>query len=187
MRTIPLIVVPLAVALAACRPDPEPAGDPPEPVAQTALPATAESVSRAEGASGEGAPVMLSESGNYLVDASGLAVYALEGNPAGSKCDATCEGAWPPVLSHVQVEDAAAGLQPGLLSSEPRNDGAAHVTYANQRLYRYAGDAGVGTTSGAGVEDQWGTWYLVSSAGTLLETPPAATGDAAAPGDPASN
>jgi len=101
----------------------------------------------------------------HLVDTAGQAVYVLAGNDDGSRCDAACEDAWPPV----QAEDAQAladpaGLQPQL-GTMPRADGGNHVTWDGQPLYRYAADSGTGATAGHGVDDQWGSWSLVSPEG----------------------
>lgn len=104
--------------------------------------------------------------------------------PAAARCDAECEDAWPPVLTEAAVNGQTPGLQPGLLSSQPRPDGAAHVVYAGHPLYRYAGDQGAGSTAGDGVRDRWGTWHLLSSAGTFVSAKNNA-GDDANTGTPA--
>lgn len=104
----------------------------------------------------------------HLVDSAGQALYLLEGNEDGSRCDAACEDAWPPV----QAEDAEPLAGPGgyetRLGTMRREDGGLHVTYQDQPLYRYAADSGVGATAGHGVEDQWGTWSLVSPEGPAV-------------------
>lgn len=104
----------------------------------------------------------------HLVDSAGQALYVLEGNADGSRCDAACEDAWPPVLAE-DAEPTAdpAGLEQ-LLGSMSRQDGGLHVTWQDQPLYRYAADSGVGATAGHGVDDQWGTWSLVSPEGSPL-------------------
>lgn len=165
----PLILAFSLATATACQPPQEAADQPPSDAAPQAMD---EAPDGTAGASTEAAaaapPVRLSES-QYLVDASGRSVYALEGNTGGSKCDAACEDAWPPVLTEATVDAQAPGLQPGLLSSQPRPDGAAHVVYAGHPLYRYAGDQGAGSAAGDGVQDQWGTWHLLSSAGTFVD------------------
>lgn len=101
----------------------------------------------------------------HLVDTAGQALYALAGNDDGSQCDAACEDAWPPVLAEDGQPLAGPGGMETRLGSMPRDDGGTHVTYHDQPLYRYAADSGVGATAGHGVEDQWGTWSLVSPEG----------------------
>src|SRR5690554_141324 len=62
-------------------------------------------------AEGEGRPIVeVSEARpTHLVDAAGLALYVLEGNADGSRCDAECENAWPPV----QAEESQPLAGPG--------------------------------------------------------------------------
>lgn len=104
---------------------------------------------------------------SYLVDSSGASLYFLEGNRDGTQCDATCEHAWPPVVS--ASTRAETGVQPSLVGRLERTDGQTQLTYGGHPLYRYAGDAGAGRTSGHGVQDRWGTWHLLSPAGDALE------------------
>lgn len=169
MRRSFILALALSAAAAACQPPEDAVNQPPNTDAQatpdTANPAAGNAVPSSPASNAP--PVRLAE-GQYLVDGSGRSVYALEGNTGGSKCDAVCENAWPPVLTESAVDSQVPGLQPGLLSSQPRPDGAAQVVYAGHPLYRYAGDQGAGSTSGDGVKDQWGTWHLVSSAGTFV-------------------
>lgn len=119
---------------------------------------------------GEGPVVMVSDTRPlHLVDASGNALYALEGNQDGSKCDMTCESAWPPVVAHSSQPTTAPGLQPGMLGTLPREGGGMQVTYDGNPLYRYAGDMGAASTAGQGVSDKWGNWRLMGSDGGFVE------------------
>jgi len=97
---------------------------------------------------------------SHLVDGAGSAVYVLEGNMDGSRCDAACEEVWPPVLAHESLPTAGQGVEQARIGTLDRN-GRSYVTYGGQPLYRYAGDAGAERTAGDGVVDQWGTWSLV--------------------------
>ena len=101
----------------------------------------------------------------HLVDGAGQALYVLEGNDDGSRCDAACEDAWPPVQAEETQPLAGPGGYETRLGTMPRPDGGLHVTYHGQPLYRYAADSGVGATAGHGVEDQWGAWSLVTPEG----------------------
>lgn len=101
----------------------------------------------------------------HLVDAAGQALYVLEDNHDGSRCDEQCESAWPPVQADETQVLAGPGVQ-GEFGTMPRDDGGLHVTFQGQPLYRYAADAGVGATAGDGVEDQWGAWALATPAAT---------------------
>lgn len=120
-------------------------------------------VGNLDGQQSGGGNVTLAMSGtpsSHLVDGAGTAVYILEGNMDGTRCDAACEEAWPPVLAHDVRPEAGPGVEPARIGTLDRN-GRTHVTYGGQPLYRYAGDMGAGRTAGAGVEDQWGKWSLV--------------------------
>ena len=116
------------------------------------------------------ASAMLSMSGGpspHVVDGAGSAVYVLEGNADGRKCDAACEEAWPPVITSEQRTGAGTGVEAANIGMLQRGD-RAHVTYRAQPLYRYAGDAGANRTAGHGVQDQWGTWSLIGPDGSPL-------------------
>ena len=122
---------------------------------------------------GDAANATLAMSGtasSHLVDGAGSAVYILSGNADGQKCDAACREAWPPVLAHEAQPTAGTGVERSRLGTLER-EGRTHVTYGGQPLYRYAGDAGVGRTAGAGVQDQWGKWSLVGLDGQPLADP----------------
>jgi predicted lipoprotein with Yx(FWY)xxD motif len=116
----------------------------------------------------------------HLVDASGRSLYALRDNENGSRCDAECEGAWPPVLVEAARPSETPGMPEGSLGLRQRPDGSWQVTYAGNPLYRYGGDAGVAADAGHGVRDRWGQWSLVGVDGKPLPAEaPGAAGDAA--------
>lgn len=106
--------------------------------------------------------------GGHLTDAAGVTVYHLEGDRDGSKCTGDCLVAWPPVLITDVQPTGATGLQGAMIATIQRPDGTTQVTYNGMPLYRYAGDAGAGSTNGHGVKDKYGTWYLVSAQGTAV-------------------
>lgn len=107
---------------------------------------------------------------SHLVDGAGSAVYVLAGNEDGGKCDAVCEEVWPPVMAHDQQPSGGAGVDSARIGTLER-EGRIHVTYGGSPLYRYAGDAGADRTTGAGVDDQWGSWSLVGLDGQPLPDP----------------
>lgn len=160
----------LAVLLMACQPQPgsdrakdadapaptavAPASGQPDPTEGTAIESSA-----ANGASPR--LLLAGGPGGYLTDASGAAVYFMEGNYDGSRCDETCERAWPPVVASNGKAQAGEGVDGTLVSSSPRANGGQHVTYGGFAIYRYAGDQGPGRTSGDGVKDKWGQWHVV--------------------------
>ena len=115
--------------------------------------------------------------GPHLTDGAGSALYALQGDIAGEGCVDVCLEAWPPMLVSDATPSAAAGLQPNLVATVQRPDGMHQVTYGNKPLYRYAGDTGVGRTTGHGVKDRWGQWLLVGPDGAMLPAGQAGAGD----------
>jgi len=160
------LAIVIAAGLSACgREDTGPGDDPPPADRPAATDAPAQGM--ATPAEAERRPVVTVSEGEspHLVDSAGQALYVLAGNEDGSRCDAACEDAWPPV----QAEDAQPEVEPfGLadhVGTMPRGDGGLHVTWNGQPLYRYAADSGVGATAGHGVQDQWGSWSLVSPGG----------------------
>ncbi|WP_411832068.1 hypothetical protein [Pseudoxanthomonas mexicana] len=119
----------------------------------------------------------------YLVDAAGNALYVLEGNRDGGKCDAACQEVWPPVIASDARPGVAAGVRGEAVASIAGADGRQHVTYNGQPLYRYAGDQGAGRTAGHEVSDKWGQWRLMGVHGETLTRPPqAAPADRPPPG-----
>ena len=143
----------------------------PAPARQPSTEGTA--IERPAAAQASNAMVRLSQgSPSYLVDASGASLYFLEGNADGTRCDATCERAWPPVMEvHA---DAGPGVAADMIGMLQRADGRSQLTYSRQPLYRYAGDAGAGRTSGHRVQDRSGHWSLLSPDGkALAHEPPA--------------
>lgn len=166
MRTIRFITIggTLMLGLAACQdrtddtPVPERAPATAEPVAGPARQAAGPSAGNLTVVNGR-AP------GPYLADDAGSALYALEGDRAGSGCVGACLEAWPPVLAGDSQPGVGAGLQANMASSIRRPDGTHQVTFNNHPLYRYSGDQGAGRTAGHGVEDQWGKWHLLSPQG----------------------
>ncbi len=50
-----------------------------------------------------------------------------------------------------------------------RKGGQTQVTYNGMPLYYYVKDQGFGTATGQDVYDQFGGWYLVSSAGRTIK------------------
>jgi predicted lipoprotein with Yx(FWY)xxD motif len=88
----------------------------------------------------------------------GYTVYTFDNDEAGvSNCDATCAGTWPPL----PVAGEATGGEgvTGTVSTITRDDGSTQVTYDDQPLYMYSGDASPGDTNGDGL---LGVWHVVT-------------------------
>ena len=116
--------------------------------------------------------------GQSLADASGRAVYVLEGSrhagqqgqqgaTGGRTCTGECLAEWPPVLTE-GAASAGQGVDEGQLGTTSTEAGQ-QVTYAGWPLYYYRGDAGQGSTAGQDVHDRWGGWYLLSPQGERIE------------------
>lgn len=88
----------------------------------------------------------------------GYTVYTFDNDESGvSNCDATCAGTWPPL----PVAGEATGGEgvTGTVSTITRDDGSTQVTYDDQPLYLFSGDATPGETNGDGVG---GIWHVVT-------------------------
>lgn len=112
----------------------------------------------------------------HLADASGAALYYLEGDENGSRCDDACQQVWPPVTLASGGEPVAGpGVQQQAVGIARSQAGDSHVTYHGHPLYRYAGDRGARTTTGHDVRDEWGHWLLMGIDGQAAT--PSAAGD----------
>jgi len=103
--------------------------------------------------------------GSYVTDSAGTSLYFLEGDADGSKCVDECAQTWPPFLVTGALPSDTPGLDAAMVAVVTRPDGTTQVSYNGHPLYRYSADSGADSTSGHGVEDQWGHWYLITPAG----------------------
>ena len=103
--------------------------------------------------------------GQYLADASGRAVYMLEGD---AECIGDCLAAWPPVVVATSTPTVGSSLQAGLVSTVERDDGTLQLTYNGHPLYYYNRDTGAGMAMGQDVTDDFGEWYLVGPTGLAI-------------------
>ena len=110
--------------------------------------------------------------GTILVDSQGLTVYLFE-KDSGTKssCFGGCASAWPPVRASGKPT-VGSGLDASLVSTTPRADGQAQVTYNGHPLYLFAGDQSAGDTNGQGLTEFGGSWFALSSAGEPDTTKP---------------
>ena len=100
--------------------------------------------------------------GTYVTDGSGRSVYVLEGTRGGSginRCAGVCLNVWPPVPAPA-LPTAGSGLRPPAVRLISGYRGA-QMSYSAWPLYYYHHDMAAGDTTGQGVHDQWGTWYLL--------------------------
>lgn len=107
--------------------------------------------------------------GTILTDSHGRAVYLFVADKGvTSTCTGTCAQEWPPVTS-TGPATVGAGLNSALISSSPRPDGTAQVTYNGHPLYYYDDDKGPGTTAGQGETSFGANWYVLSPAGAKID------------------
>jgi predicted lipoprotein with Yx(FWY)xxD motif len=121
--------------------------------------------------SGQTAKLALSRSnlGSILVDNRGRTLYLFEKDKRGkSSCYGACATYWPPLLTR-GTPAAEGGVKQSLLGVTRRASGVTQVTYAGHPLYRFAGDAKPGQTSGQNSHAFGADWYVVSSAGKKIE------------------
>ncbi|GLQ55906.1 COG4315 family predicted lipoprotein [Devosia nitrariae] len=111
------------------------------------------------------------EEGEYLVDASGMALYmfkadtrGVEGTPAASACEGDCLGVWPPLIV-VDEPVGDAKVRAELLGTITRPDDLLQVTYNGWPLYYYAQDLAPGDINGDDIESFGEDWYLIGPNG----------------------
>jgi predicted lipoprotein with Yx(FWY)xxD motif len=106
--------------------------------------------------------------GRILVDGRGRTLYLFARDRNGmSACSGACAVYWPPLIASGKLS-AVAGARASLLGKTRRADGRLQVTYRHHPLYRYAGDAQKGQTSGQGLDASGGKWWVVSPAGNKI-------------------
>jgi predicted lipoprotein with Yx(FWY)xxD motif len=70
----------------------------------------------------------------------------------------------------VDAEPAAGDdLDASLLGTITRDDGSTQATYNGWPLYLYAGDTAPGDTTGQGITDEYGLWYLIGPDGEPIQ------------------
>jgi predicted lipoprotein with Yx(FWY)xxD motif len=119
---------------------------------------------------GTGAKVSVANSklGRILVDSRGRTLYLFAKDRHGkSSCSGPCAGYWPALTTRGKPK-AINGARKALLGTTRRSDGRLQVTYRGHPLYRFSGDTGAGQTSGEGLTDFGGGWWVVSPAGSKI-------------------
>jgi predicted lipoprotein with Yx(FWY)xxD motif len=171
MKTKPLVglLALAAVGLAACgssgsNATPAPTNAPASAAASPS-PGSAVSVKAAD-----------NKGGKILVAADGHTLYGFTNDAdAKSTCYSACAEAWPPVIVDPQWT-VGPGLDTGVFSTIPRDDGTLQLVAGKWPLYEYSGDAAPGDTNGQGSGD---VWFVVGSDAKLVKTGGAATAAAA--------
>ena len=116
--------------------------------------------------------------GVFLVDGKNRTLYAFDADPQGSSgCYDACATAWPP-LTTTGDPTAAGDATTKKLSTATRTDGTTQVLYGGHPLYTFAQDSAAGQTTGQGLTQQGGMWWVVGVDGTPIKTPAAASATA---------
>lgn len=113
--------------------------------------------------------------GSIIVNGKGLTLYHVSSERAGKvTCTGNCVYFWFPLIVTTKTRiTVGAGLSKSKLGTIRRPNGALQLTYNKLPLYRYYLDRKPGQVKGQGVKDPAGTWYAVSSSGTVVTKRPA--------------
>jgi predicted lipoprotein with Yx(FWY)xxD motif len=114
-----------------------------------------------------GATVAVAKSrlGSILVDSKGITLYDFVKDKGGaSSCYGACAALWPPLITK-GTPHAGRGVRASLLGTTKRKDGKVEVTYNRHPLYYFVSDRKPGQTTGQGVNQFGGPWWVVSPAG----------------------
>jgi predicted lipoprotein with Yx(FWY)xxD motif len=130
--------------------------------------ATAAALALAGGsATTSGASVKIANSslGRILVDSKSITLYDfVKDKGTTSVCYGACAALWPPLLTKGKPV-AGPGVRASLLGTTKRKDGKLEVTYAGHPLYYFVTDRKPGQTTGQGVNQFGGPWWVLSPAG----------------------
>ena len=114
--------------------------------------------------------------GLILVQSRGRTLYLfLKDRNGKSACAGSCAGSWPPLVTRGKPT-AGPGVNPSLLGTTRRSNGALQVTYNKHPLYTFVLDKQAGQTNGEGNFAFGARWYAVSGRGTaVVKAPPTTT------------
>jgi predicted lipoprotein with Yx(FWY)xxD motif len=119
------------------------------------------------GATQTGAKVALAPSplGGILVDSKGITLYDfVKDKGRVSSCYGACAALWPPLITKGKPV-AGRGVRASLLGTTKRKDGKLEVTYNGHPLYYFVTDTRAGQTTGQGVDQFGGPWWVLNAAG----------------------
>jgi predicted lipoprotein with Yx(FWY)xxD motif len=128
--------------------------------------AAAATLALAAGAkSGARVNVAASRLGRILVDSKGITLYDFPPDKGTkSVCYGACAALWPPLITHGKPVPGR-GVRASLLGTTKRKDGKLQVTYGRHPLYYFVTDRKPGQTTGQGVNQFGGPWWVISPAG----------------------
>jgi predicted lipoprotein with Yx(FWY)xxD motif len=113
--------------------------------------------------------------GPVIVDGQGITVYMYANDRQGSpsRCYDICAVQWPPLVlpPGVTAPVVGAGIEPRLLGTASRTDGATQVTYNGWPLYLWPPDRSPGKATGQGLTNAGGRWYVLDLSGSPVIPP----------------
>jgi predicted lipoprotein with Yx(FWY)xxD motif len=121
----------------------------------------------ATGTTSRGATVKIARTplGRILVDSKGITLYDFpKDKGTASSCYGACAALWPPLTTKGKPI-AGRGVRASLLGTTKRKDGKLEVTYNGHPLYYFVSDRKPGQTTGQGVNQFGGPWWVLSPAG----------------------
>jgi predicted lipoprotein with Yx(FWY)xxD motif len=108
-------------------------------------------------------PILATGRGNTLYD------FAPD-TPTHSAClNDACVFQWPPLIESGPI-GLGHGLDPKLVGTLRRPDGATQISYGGHPLYTYNLDVTPGMVSGQGIDQDSGLWYVINAAGKPITT-----------------
>jgi predicted lipoprotein with Yx(FWY)xxD motif len=109
--------------------------------------------------------VATSPLGRILVDTKGITLYDFPPDRGTtSVCYGACAALWPPLITHGKPTPGR-GVRASLLGTTKRKDGKLQVTYGGHPLYYFVSDRKPGQTTGQGVDQFGGPWWVITPAG----------------------
>jgi predicted lipoprotein with Yx(FWY)xxD motif len=135
--------------------------------AAATLAAIAATLAFAAGTQSSAARVQIAKTrlGRILVDSKGITLYDFPPDKGTtSVCYGACAALWPPLLTKGKPV-AGPGVRASLLGTTKRKDGKLEVTYNGHPLYYFVSDRKPGQTTGQGVNQFGGPWWVLSPAG----------------------
>jgi predicted lipoprotein with Yx(FWY)xxD motif len=103
--------------------------------------------------------------GRILVDSKGITLYDFPPDRGTtSVCYGACAALWPPLITKGKPI-AGPGVRASLLGTTRRKDGKLEVTYNGHPLYYFVSDRKPGQTTGQGLNQFGGPWWVLSPAG----------------------
>jgi predicted lipoprotein with Yx(FWY)xxD motif len=103
--------------------------------------------------------------GRILVDGKGITLYDFVKDTHGmSSCYGACAALWPPLTTGAKPI-AGPGVRASLLGTTKRTGGKLEVTYNGHPLYYFVSDRKRGQTTGQGLNQFGGPWWVLSAAG----------------------